>query len=94
MLNLSNFGIDGLLPKNMSFSQNGWMNSPAIFNGTSKMWSVKLSANNQSWNFSLELEIIQDTDHDKIANNLDSDDDNDNFTDSLDSCPLNLAILQ
>ena len=25
---------------------------------------------------------------DKIANNLDSDDDNDNFTDSLDSCPL------
>ena len=42
-------------------------------------------------NFSLELEIIQDTDYDLTPNTEDSDDDNDGVPDTLDSCPIQLG---
>ena len=61
------------------------------YTSNNKDWTVTISNSTHHWNFSLELEIIQDTDYDLTPNTEDSDDDNDGVPDTLDSCPIQLG---
>ena len=87
-INLSNYNISGNMPEGLSFSSDGTLLGSANYTTDNKNWTVTISNATHHWNFSLELEIIQDTDHDRVPNSEDTDDDNDGVPDSLDSCPI------
>ena len=88
VINLSNYNISGNLPQGLTFAQDGTINGSPNYTTDNKNWTVTISNATHHWNFSLELEIIQDTDYDLVPNSEDTDDDNDGVPDTLDSCPI------